>query len=171
MSPPVLQTARLKLRGHRIEDISALAAMWADPTVTQYIGGTPATSEESWTRLLRYIGHWTLMGFGYWAIEQKETARYIGEAGFADHRRIFASDLKHLPEIGWVIAPEFQGRGYGTEAVRAVLAWGDTRLRQSRTTCLIEPDNLASIRIAQKFGYIEHQQTVCQGRPEKVFVR
>ena len=106
MSPPVLQTARLKLRGHRIEDISALAAMWADPTVTQYIGGTPATSEESWTRLLRYIGHWTLMGFGYWAIEQKETARYIGEAGFADHRRIFQQLMR---------------RGFPSETIATVL--------------------------------------------------
>jgi len=52
-SVPPLETARLRLRGHRVEDFAACAAMWADPVVTRYIGGRPFTAEEVWTRLLR----------------------------------------------------------------------------------------------------------------------
>ncbi len=145
--------------------------MWADPLVTRYVGGKPATSEESWTRLLRYAGHWTLLGFGYWAIEQKLTGAYIGEAGFADYKRIFDSDLKDLPEAGWVIASQSHGHGYATEAVRAVLAWGDTRLGKLRTTCLIQPENRASIRVAEKCGYAEFQRTIYKDQPGIVFLR
>ena len=70
---PVLETERLKLRGHRLDDFVHCAAMWADSEVTRYIGGKPFTEEESWTKFLRYAGHWTLLGFGYWVAEEKTT--------------------------------------------------------------------------------------------------
>src|SRR6266852_3653014 len=80
---PILETARLKLRGHRLGDFTNCAAMWADPGVTRYIGGKPLNEEESWTKLLRYVGHWSLLNFGYWVVEEKATGMYIGEIGFA----------------------------------------------------------------------------------------
>ncbi len=59
---PILESERLKLRGHGLDDFIHSAAMWADPEVTRYIGGKPLTEEESWARLLRYVGHWSLLG-------------------------------------------------------------------------------------------------------------
>ena len=56
MRVPVLETERLRLRGHRLDDFAAYAAMWADPAVTQHIGGKPIPEEESWTRFLRQAG-------------------------------------------------------------------------------------------------------------------
>jgi len=76
---PVLESARLKLRAHGLDDFARCAAMWADPVVARYIGGKPLSEEEAWTKLLRYAGHWSVMGFGYWAVEEKETSRFIGE--------------------------------------------------------------------------------------------
>jgi RimJ/RimL family protein N-acetyltransferase len=73
---PVLETERLKLRGHRLDDFAPCAAMWADPLVTRHIGGIPLSAEESWTRLLRYVGHWALLGFGYWVVEEKATGNF-----------------------------------------------------------------------------------------------
>ena len=84
---PILESERLKLRGHRLDDSVHSAAMWADPEVTRYIGGKPLTEEESWARLLRYVGHWSLLGFGYWLVEEKMTGNFIGEVGFADYKR------------------------------------------------------------------------------------
>src|SRR2546426_7424830 len=55
---PVIETERLRLRGHRPEDFPDCAAMWADPVVTRYIGGKPLSEEEAWTRTLRCLGHW-----------------------------------------------------------------------------------------------------------------
>ena len=61
--------------------------MWGDPAVARFIGGKPFTREEVWARILRYVGHWTLMGFGFWAIEEKATGDFIGEVGLADFQR------------------------------------------------------------------------------------
>jgi RimJ/RimL family protein N-acetyltransferase len=61
---PVLETERLRLRGHRLDDFAACAAMWANPIVTRHFGQT-LSGEESWNRVLRYVGHWALLGFGY----------------------------------------------------------------------------------------------------------
>lgn len=81
MTPPVLETLRLRLRGHRPEDLSAAAAMWADVEITRFIGGKPFTREDVWGRILRYVGHWNWMGYGYWLVEDKESGRFIGEVG------------------------------------------------------------------------------------------
>src|SRR5271170_7727936 len=144
---PILETERLTLRGHRLDDFSACAAMWADPVVTRHFGAKSLTEEESWTRFLRYAGHWSLLGFGYWVVEEKATGKFIGEIGFADYKRSIESSLKHLPEIGWVLASESHGKGYATEAVRAALVWGDRHFAASRTSCIINPENLPSIHV------------------------
>src|SRR5712664_1980914 len=99
---PILGTERLKLRGHRVDDFIHCAAMWADPVVIRHTVGKPLTEEESWTRLLRYVGHWALLGFGYWVVEEKATGNYLGEAGFAEHQRDLQPSIKSIPEICWV---------------------------------------------------------------------
>jgi RimJ/RimL family protein N-acetyltransferase len=168
---PTLETERLRLRGHGIDDFIHCAAMWADPNVTRYIGGKTQSEEESWARFLRYIGHWLLLGFGYWLAEEKVTGNFVGEVGFAEHRRNLEPSLKGVPEIGWVLASQAKGRGYATEAVRAAVAWGDTHFPSRRTACIITPENLLSIRVAVKCGYREFQLTTYKGQPMKMFVR
>jgi RimJ/RimL family protein N-acetyltransferase len=168
---PQLETDRLKLRGHRLNDFPACAAMWADPVVTRHIGANPLSQEESWTKFLRYIGHWDLLGFGYWVVEEKETGDFVGEIGFADYKRDLQLPIEVAPECGWVLVPQSHGKGYATEAVRSALAWGDRHFGSSQTTCLIRPENLASIRVAEKCGYRELQRTTYKGQPTIVLVR
>ena len=84
---PRLETDRLSMRGHTIEDIAECASMWADPKVVANISGTPSTYEQSWSRLLRYAGHWCQLGFGYWVVESKADSSFLGEVGLADFRR------------------------------------------------------------------------------------
>jgi RimJ/RimL family protein N-acetyltransferase len=168
---PILETERLRLRGHRLDDFPHSAALWADPKVTRHIGGKPFTEEESWTRFLRCIGHWSLLGFGYWVAEEKGPRNFVGEVGFADYKRDLKPSIKGIPEIGWVLASHAHGRGYATEAARAVIAWGDSQFQTPRTACIIDPDNLPSIRVAQKCGYRELQATTYKGDPTLLFVR
>ena len=168
---PVLETERLRLRGHGIGDLADCAAMWADPEVIRYTTRKPLTEEESWTRLLRYVGHWALMGFGYWVVEEKATGRFAGEIGFADFKRDIEPSLKGVPEIGWALASQAHGKGYATEAVRAAVAWGDANFGVARTACLIDPENLASVRVAEKCGYRELQRTAYKERPILMFGR
>jgi len=99
-----LKTARLLLRGHQRGDLADCAAMWADSAVTFHIGGKPFTREETWARLLRYVGHWALLGFGYWVIVDKSSERFVGEVGFADFERGMVPPLDGVPEIGWALA-------------------------------------------------------------------
>src|SRR3569832_798946 len=97
---PVLHTSRLILRGHRLDDFADLAAMWGDPEVTRYIGGAPSTQAASWSRLHRYRGHWSLLEYGFWAIEERESGRYVGDIGLADFRRGLAQPFADAPEVG-----------------------------------------------------------------------
>ena len=165
MAAPVIETERLRLRGHRVDDFGDVAAMWADPAVVRYIGGRPFSAEESWSKILRYAGLWPLLGYGYWAIEEKATGRFAGEAGFADFRREIEPPLNGMPEAGWVLARWAHGQGFATEAVRAALAWADRHLGGRRTACIVDPVHAASIRVALKCGYREFARATYKGQP------
>ena len=168
---PVIETERLRLRGHRLEDFGNCAAMWGDPAVTRYIGGRPFTSEEVWARLLRYVGHWALLDFGFWLIEDKATGEFAGEAGLAEFQREIEPAIVGVPEMGWVLSPRYHGKGYATEAVRAVAAWGDRRFDGSRTVCIIHPENQASKRVAEKCGFRELPPATYKGQATLMFER
>jgi RimJ/RimL family protein N-acetyltransferase len=145
--------------------------MWSDPVVTRFIGGKPSSEQQTWSRLLVYAGHWALMRFGYWAVEEKASREFIGEVGFADFKRDIDPLMRDVPELGWAFASRVHGRGYATEAVAAAVAWGDARFKSVRTVCLIHPENLASIRVAQKFGYREFERSLFNDRPTLFFER
>ena len=168
---PTLESERLTLQGHRVDDFEECAAMWADLDVTRYIGGRPFSEEEVWSRLLRYIGHWSLLGFGYWLVEERATGRFVGEVGFANYRRDLTPPLDGAPEIGWVLTRSAHGQGYATEVVRAVVAWGDEHFGLIRTACIIHPENTPSIRVAIKCGYREHGTATYKGEATLLFVR
>jgi RimJ/RimL family protein N-acetyltransferase len=151
--PVRLETERLVLDGHVAEDFEPLAAMWADPEVARFIGGRPSTPQESWMRLLRYGGLWPLLGYGYWAVREKPSGRYIGDLGFADFHRDVEPSIIGVPEAGWAIASWAQGRGYAREALGASLNWLDGERRFDRSCCLIAPENAVSIHLAKRQGF------------------
>lgn len=171
MEPPVLDTTRLRLRPHTTDDLDAVASMWADERVVRYINPKPSTRSESWTRLLRYIGHWHARPYGYWVIEDRETGGYLGETGFSDFKRDMTPSIEGMPEIGWVLIPDAHGRGIATEAVAAVLSWGDQELESDKTVCLFDPENAASIRVAEKNGYSVMCNTVLLDLPTLIMER
>jgi RimJ/RimL family protein N-acetyltransferase len=169
---PVIETERLVMRGHRLGDFDDSAALWADPEVTRFIGGKPQTREEAWTRLLRYIGHWSVMGYGYWVVTERASGRFVGEVGFAEYRRAMEPSIEGTPEIGWVVAGWARGRGFATEAVRGAVSWGEARFgRDQRTVCIIAPGNLVSIRVAEKCGYQRIGEASFHGQPTLLFAR
>jgi len=156
---PQLDTPRLILRAHRLDDFPAFAAAWAEPDVVRYIGGKPSTERESWMRMLTFGGLWPALGYGYWAIEERSTGGYVGQVGLADFHREIEPAIAGVPEAGWVLAPAFHGKGYATEAMQAVLAWADARGLTERSVCIIDPTNAASVRVAEKCGYREFART------------
>jgi RimJ/RimL family protein N-acetyltransferase len=165
VSVPVIETARLRLRGHTVADLAPCVAMWSDPNVTRFIGGKPSTEQQTWMRLLAYVGHWSLMGFGYWVIEERNSKEFVGEIGFADFKRDIAPAMRESPELGFALASAWHGKGYATEAVRAVVTWADAHQRFQKTVCLINPENLASLRVVEKCGYRLFEQGAYNGQP------
>lgn len=168
---PTLVTERLTLRVHRIADFDDSADMWADAGVTRHIGGKPFTREESWARLLRYGGLWSLLGYGYWVIRQTVSGRFVGEIGFGNFHRDLDPPFGDAPEVGWALRPGAQGQGFASEALRAVSGWGDSRFDGARTVCMIHPDNAASIRVAEKAGYRQYARTSFKGSPTLLLER
>ncbi len=166
----MLATPRLRLRGHRVEDFSALAALWGDESTTRFIGGKPATETESWARLLRYGGMWPLLGYGYWAIEDRATGAYFGDVGVARFRRGIP-EVDDVPEVGWVLAAQARGRGFAGEALAAVLAWADRALDSRETSCMIDPGNVPSLALATRFGFKQVAQVESRGAPSLIFRR
>lgn len=166
---PVVVTERLRLRGHRIEDFAACSDIWGDPEVVRYIMGKPLSPEDVWARILRYVGHWALLGYGFWAVEEKATGQMIGDLGMAEFKRDVIRGFDGVPELGWVLASRAQGKGYATEAVRAAVAWGQANLGTSRMVCLIHPDNVASIRVAEKCGFREIERIQYKDQPTVFF--
>jgi len=145
--------------------------MWADPAVIRYIGGRLLTEEEAWARLLRYVGHWTLLGFGYWVVEEKASGRFVGELGFAELKRELQPSIAGVPEIGWVLTSEVHGKGYATEAAQAAIQWGEGQFGAIRTCCIIHPENETSIRVAEKCGYRKLRLTTYKTEPTILFMR
>ncbi|MGH7716731.1 MAG: GNAT family N-acetyltransferase, partial [Vulcanimicrobiaceae bacterium] len=150
---PAIETERLRLRAHTYGDLAECAAMWSDPNVTRYISGKPSTLQKTWSGMLAYIGHWELMGFGYWLIEEKATMTFVGEMGLADFKRDISLAMRGLPEFGFALAAHARGKGFATEAGLAVVAWSDANLPFPKTVCLINPENTLSLRVAEKCGY------------------
>jgi RimJ/RimL family protein N-acetyltransferase len=166
---PVLETERLRLRRHEAADLDASFAMWSHPDVYRFIGGRASGRDEAWARLLRYIGQWEVLGFGYWLVEDKATGAFIGEIGFLDAKRDLTPSFGDTPEIGWALAPHAHGKGYAEEGVRAALAWADPR--HPRTVCMISPENTASLNLAAKLGFTEFARTTFKDAPIVLFER
>ena len=170
MNIPTIETERLVLRAPVLADFSCSLATWSDPDVVRFIGGVPATEEDVWARLQRYVGHWHLLGFGMFVVCDK-TGNYLGEIGFLDARRGMVPKLD-APEVGWVLRPSAHGQGFASEAVGAVLAWGEQNIREAQSfMCIIDPGNAPSIRVADKMGFREIAQTTYKGSPTIVFRR
>lgn len=158
MIPPALETARLRLRAHEIHDYDRSWEMWNDPVVTRFLGVPTPTRQQCWSRIMTYRGMWPLLGYGYWAIEEKSTGSYIGEGGFGQFKRDIIPEMQNVPEIGFAFMSAVHGKGYGTEAVRAIVAWGDEYLDSKRTVCVVNEANTASLRIVQACGYTTFAQ-------------
>ncbi|MFL6844777.1 MAG: GNAT family N-acetyltransferase [Allosphingosinicella sp.] len=168
---PVLETARLRLRGFRASDLDAQAEAMTDPEVVRHLGGSPMSREDTWRKILASPGLWALLGYGYWVMERREDGAYLGQIGFADFKRDMKPRIEGLPEMGWIVARRAHGQGYATEAALAALAWADEALGRPEITAIISHENAPSIRVAEKGGFSVREEAVYKGEPILLFRR
>ncbi len=145
---PILTTERLILRPLLSSDFSDYAAMYSDGEVLRYLAGGPEPWDRNraWRHMAFMVGHWQLHGFGTWAVEERVTRTFLGVTGFA------APEGWPGFELAWTLARRFWGFGYATESARAALSHAFDVWRKDRVISLIHPDNLASIRVAERLG-------------------
>jgi len=166
---PTLKTERLILRGPTLTDFPDLLAMWSDPEVVRHVGGVPFADEEVWARLLKYLGHWELLGYGTFIVRDKAGA-FVGEVGLFDLHRAVVPAID-VPEVGWVLARNAHRKGYATEAVQRILMWGEQHIGPKQFTCMIDVDNTASHRVAEKCGFSKQAQLTYKASPVIVYRR
>lgn len=150
---PVLETPRLILRPHRLDDLEPWYAMFSDRELFRLIAAPPLSREDAWNRLLRYAGHWSLLGFGLFAVIEKADGAFVGEVGMADFHRGLGARFDGVPEAAWIIVRDRHGKGYAGEAAAAAHRWFEAVRGLDRTVCLISPQNLASLKVAERLGY------------------
>jgi RimJ/RimL family protein N-acetyltransferase len=142
-----LQTERLILRMFSEEDFAQHAAICADPEVTRFLGeGRPLTRGEAWRHMAMMLGHWQLRGFGPWAVEERATGSFIGRIGF------FNPEGWPGFELGWVLARDCWGKGYAGEGARRALDYAFKEMGRDHVISLIHPENLASMKVAERLG-------------------
>jgi RimJ/RimL family protein N-acetyltransferase len=168
---PTIETPRLRLRGFRAGDLEPQAAAMSDPRVVRFLGGSPMSREDTWRKILASPGLWALLGYGYWVIERREDSAYLGQVGFADFKRDMSPSIEGLPEMGWIMNADSQGRGLASEAVLAALAWADETLGAREIVAIINHENAASIRVAEKGGFAVRGEAVYRGEPILLFRR
>ena len=134
-----------------IDDLDALWALYCDPEITKYIPDAPRSREEAREELEWHMhGHPRHPELGLWATIHKATDRFIGRCGLLP----WAIEGVDEVEVAYTIAREYWGQGLGTEAAQAILQYGFEKLNLSRMICLIDPENTASQRVAEKMGMI-----------------
>ena len=146
----ILETERLLLREFDEGDVEPFYALGSDPAITRYTGD-PGSGLASVTHALEILrahplGDYHKYGFGRWACVHKVSGDVIGFAGLK-----YLDDLREV-DIGYRLLPAYWGLGLATEASRAALDYGFTRLGLSRVIGLVDLDNRASVRVLEKLG-------------------
>lgn len=145
---PTLETPRLILRGMRVQDAADMFDYSRRPEVTRYLLWTPHPDIGYTREYLTYIGQRYRTGDFYdWAILHRESSRMIGTCGFTN------IDLDaNAGEVGYVLNPDFHGRGLATEAVRRVVGFGFDILKLHRIEACIMQGNHPSGRLLERIG-------------------
>ena len=157
---PVIETERLRLRGFTAEDKPDYAALRADPDVVRFLPGgealVPFAEEIADSRIQAFRQGWSA-GFGVWAVEERATGRFLGQAGLAQLER--SSEV----EILYALARKGWGRGYAREAARAVVSFAFERVRLRRVTAFVVPQNTGSRRVLEAVGFAATGETTYNG--------
>lgn len=145
MVVPIIETDRLIMREFRHDsDFEAYAQFYASE-LTQYYGG-PLDRSKAWRAAAAMMGHWTIRGYGAWAVEEKSSNDFCGIVG------LWNPEGWPEREITWGIVAGKQGLGIAAEAAKRSKRYAYETLGWSSVYSCISEQNLPSIRLAEKLG-------------------
>lgn len=140
-----LETERLILRQWKAEDFEPFAEYYADETTARFVGGV-SDRDQAWRRMASVIGHWVLLGYGLWAVEEKETGAFAGCVG------LWKSPGWPELELGYWLVPSAWGKGYATEAGAAARDFAFETQNAETLVSYIDPENEPSKKVAERLG-------------------
>ena len=145
----IFETERLSFRRLTMDDLDDLFALYHALDVRKYYSEGIPNYEETRHELEWIVDEcYVHYGFGMWATMDKATRKFIGRCGLCPmdiegHEEI---------EVAYMLAKEYWGQGLATEAAQAILKYGFEQAGVSRLICVINPNNIASARVAEKIG-------------------
>ena len=145
MTGPVLHTERLILRPIALEDFPRWAEMMADPEAARFLGGAQP-SATAWRGFMTMAGAWSLTGVSMFSVIERDSGLWLGRIG------PWRPNGWPGTEVGWGLHPEAQGKGFGVEAAAAAIDYAFDVLGWTEVIHCIDPDNLPSIRLAERIG-------------------
>ena len=147
---PTLETENLVLRPFKDEDVDDYFGVLDSPEVRRLLH-LPESLDRSdaWQQMAWFLGQWELRGTGHWALEEKNSGKFVGRAGLHRPER---HDWPGV-EVGWALHPDHWGRGYATEAGAAAVRYGFDELEVDKLFSCILPENHRSQAVAKRLGF------------------
>lgn len=143
-----IETERLLIRKWDVEkDLDDAFSFYGDAETMRFIPGGVKDREQTRTSLQRMVERDKEEGFGIWPVVHKADRRVIGACGV-----FYIPDHKPKVEIAWLFDKAYHGRGYATEAARAVMEFAFKKLRLPILYALVHQDNAPSIRVTDRLG-------------------
>ncbi len=167
MSVYVIETDRTRIRRLTPDDSDALFTLLSDPATMRYVDNNqPKTRAQSDAFLAVQLERYRTLGYGEFAVEERATGSFIGVAG------LFPPTTQGADvELGYLFSRSVWGMGIGREVAAAVLAWGLERHAFTAVVATIDPENVASTRIALSLGFrFERFELDEYGLPTDVYV-
>ncbi|MEE9427161.1 MAG: GNAT family N-acetyltransferase [Paracoccaceae bacterium] len=141
---PTITTERLTLRAPTKADFVPYAEIFASDR-SIYMDG-PLDREDAWHGFAADIVGWQILGFGYWSVDENSTDDFVGFVGFAK------PPVYPERELGWMVTPQSEGRGYAHEAALAARKFAYDTLGWSTLVSYIDHKNARSIKLAERLG-------------------
>jgi RimJ/RimL family protein N-acetyltransferase len=160
MTVPIsIKTQRLLLRQFMHEDWPAMHEHYSDAECTKFTFRRALTEGESWRAMASMVGHWQLRGYGPYAVVEIESQQVVGAAGLW-----YPNDWPEA-EIKWALTRKYWGKGYASEAVRAIQGFAASVFGGKAPISLIHAENLPSMRLALAVGATLEKEVEFRGSP------
>lgn len=160
----ILETARIRLREYRHDDLDDLAAMFADEEHMRFYP-RPKTRDEALAWIDWNLGLYEKHGFGLWVMESRATAEFLGNCGLTPQTVEGVTDV----EVGWHTKRSHWNQGLATEAARACLDRAFSEIGLKRVISIIRPENIASARVAENIGMHPEKTASHGGFPHVIY--
>ena len=163
----ILETERCVVRELTLDDLDALFELYGDGEIDKYTDSLYPYEEEKEFQRAYIENMYRYFGYGLWLVCSKETGRLIGRAGL-EHRE-YHEEIEL--ELGYIIGSKYQGKGLATEVCQAILEYAKENTGFERINALVEDGNDASIRLAEKLGFIHWEDFDLDGKIMHRYIR